>query len=190
MRPTPTRIQRRQPQRVPSGPYGSPNAWFDQCLRSQGMEISATVCNSLCTHLMLRPDPMRNILTADQFLTSVLAMMKLSGSSRFLDDASLDYHFERAYETLLEQEKALKVTPNFTFFRDPLHGNSAKLRNALLAAKENGLLMQDTGKRFTYSVTMDEKIANMLLDRSPLTKKFLKGVVREHFSSTPESASS
>jgi hypothetical protein len=90
---------------------------------------------------------MRNILTADQFLNSILATLKLCTRDDYVleDNVSLDQRFERAYETLLQHEKDLGVTPNFTFFRDPLHGNSVKLRNALLAAKENGLLFAESG---------------------------------------------
>jgi hypothetical protein len=124
---------------------------------------------------------MRNILTADQFLTSVLAMLRLSVENCALEDESLDIRFERAYETLRMHEAKLKVTPNFTFFRDPLHGNSAKLRNALLNAKESGLLGIDSSRNYAYLVKMDEKRARVLLDHSPLTQKFLKCVVNEHF---------
>lgn len=126
---------------------------------------------------------MRNILTADQFLISILATLKLCTRDDYVleDDVSLDQRFERAYETLLQHEKDLGVTPNFTFFRDPLHGNSVKLRNALLAAKENGLLLQNTERLFTYRLKMDNRRAEMYLSHSPLSRKFLKDVVEEHF---------
>jgi hypothetical protein len=126
---------------------------------------------------------MRNILTADQFLISILATLKLCTRDDYVleDDVSLDQRFERAYETLLQHEKDLGVTPNFTFFRDPLHGNSVKLRNALLAAKENGLLLQNTERLFTYRLKIDNRRAEMYLSHSPLSKEFLKDVVEEHF---------
>ncbi len=126
---------------------------------------------------------MRNILTADQFLISILATLKLCTRDDYVleDDVSLDQRFERAYETLLQHEKDLGVTPNFTFFRDPLHGNSVKLRNALLAAKENGLLLQNTERLFTYRLKMDNRRAEMYLSHSPLSREFLKDVVEEHF---------
>lgn len=126
---------------------------------------------------------MRTILTADQFLVSILATLKLCTGDDYVleDDVSLDQRFERAYETLLQHEKNLGVTPNFTFFRDPLHGNSVKLRNALLAAKENGLLLPNAERLFTYLLKMDNRRAEMYLRRSPLPAKFLKDVVEEHF---------
>ena len=124
---------------------------------------------------------MRKILTADQFLTSILAMLQLSRKDYVLEDVSLDQRFERAYETLLQHEKELGVTPNFTFFRDPLHGNSVKLRNALLAARENGLLLANADRLFTYRLKMDERRANMYLSQSPLPEEFLRNVVNKHF---------
>lgn len=133
---------------------------------------------------------MNKILTADQFLTSILAMLKLSGKDSVQGGRSLDYRFEKAYETLLEHEEELKVTPNFTFFRDPLHGNSAKLRNALLVAKENGLLGQDTDQIYNYRLRMDKQRAGVLLTQSPLTKKFLTGLIRQHFPQQTTHASS
>ena len=126
---------------------------------------------------------MRNILTADQFLNSILATLKLCTRDDYVleDNVSLDQRFERAYETLLQHEKDLGVTPNFTFFRDPLHGNSVKLRNALLAAKENGLLFQNPERLFTYRLKIDNRRAEMYLSHSPLPREFLKDVVEEHF---------
>jgi hypothetical protein len=126
---------------------------------------------------------MRNILTADQFLNSILATLKLCTRDDYVleDNVSLDQRFERAYETLLQHEKDLGVTPNFTFFRDPLHGNSVKLRNALLAAKENGLLFQNPERLFTYRLKIDNRRAEMYLSHSPLPREFLKDVVVEHF---------
>lgn len=123
---------------------------------------------------------MRKILTADQFFTSILAALKLS-DVKVLQDVSLDQRFERAYETLLLRENELGITPNFTFFRDPLHGNAVKLRNALLAARENGLLSPDAGKSLVYRLDMDEKRAKSYLSHSPLTETFLRDLVKQHF---------
>ena len=133
---------------------------------------------------------MRKILTADQYLTSILAMLRLSGNVDVPGGTRLDLRFEEAYETLLQHEKNLDVTPNFTFFRDPLHGNSARLRNALLAAKENGLLRQDTGRSFCYSIRMDEKRAQTLVKQSSLPSDFLSEIVQKHFAQLPTSTSS
>lgn len=124
---------------------------------------------------------MRKILTADQFLTCILAMLRLSSDEHVLEDVGLDQRFERAYETLLEHEKELTVIPNFTFFRDPLHGNSVKLRNALLAAKENGLIMAIEPRSFTYRLKMNEKRAKLYLSHSQLPEPFLRAVIEEHF---------
>lgn len=127
---------------------------------------------------------MHNILTADQFLNSVLAMLhrhyRLSQVEATLEDANLDYRFEKAFEALLDKEEELKVTPNFTFFRDPLHGDSVKLRNALLVARENGLLEQEG--RFKYRVKMDKGREKDLLRQSHLPDKFLEDVINDCFS--------
>src|SRR5258708_26453080 len=123
---------------------------------------------------------MLKILTASQFVNSILAMLKLSKID-FLEEKNLDQRFERAFETLRERESELGVTPNFTFFTDPLHGNAAQLRNALLAAKENGLLSVDTGRTVQYRLKIDEKRAQTYLENSDLKTPFLKELLREHF---------
>ncbi|MDP9649672.1 hypothetical protein [Paraburkholderia caledonica] len=129
---------------------------------------------------------MRNILTADQFVVSILAALRILGSDQVREDGKLDQRFERAYEALLEREKDLKVTPNFTFFTDPLHGNSVRLRNALLAARENGLLESTPGMRPTYFLKMDEARARTYLQNSPLPQSFVQELVKALF--IPQSA--
>jgi hypothetical protein len=132
---------------------------------------------------------MIKLLTANQFVNSILAMLKLSDIN-FLDERNLDRRFERAFETLRDRESELGVTPNFTFFTDPLHGNAAQLRNALLAAKENGLLSPDTSGAVQYKVKMDGKRAQSYLEHSPLSRLFLKELVSEHFRPDPSAATS
>jgi hypothetical protein len=123
---------------------------------------------------------MQTILTADEFLTSILATLKLCADDYVLEEGSLDQRFERAYETL-RNEGGLKVIPNFTFFRDPLHGNSTKLRDALLAAKDNGLLVPSSERLAAYTLKMDKSKAETYLGRSSLPRQFLRAVVKEHF---------
>lgn len=124
---------------------------------------------------------MHKVLTADQFLTSILAMLKLNGSESVEGGAILDLRFEQAYEALVKYEHELDVKPNFTFFRDPLHGNSTKLRNALLTAKENGLLSQDSERMLAYSLRINDARAESVVSHSPLPKEFLVNVVEKCF---------
>jgi len=130
---------------------------------------------------------MRNILTAEQFLIAILAVLKVRRIDQMPEDGSLDQRFERIYEKLIDQvEKGnLNVTPNFTFYRNPLHGNSTRLRNALLAARESGLLAADVGPRPSYRLTMSEERARAYLRRSPLRADTLEGLVGEDFPKSP-----
>jgi hypothetical protein len=125
--------------------------------------------------------PMPNILTADQLLIGILALLKVRGVTKVMEDGSLDQRFERIYESLIARGKELGVRPNFTFYRNPLHGNSTRLRNALLAARENGLVTASLGSAPGYELTMSDERANAYLENSPLKEATLVALVREHF---------
>ena len=48
---------------------------------------------------------MPNILTADEFLTLILATIRVRSDRAVLDDGDLDWRFERAYERLVERRR-------------------------------------------------------------------------------------
>lgn len=124
---------------------------------------------------------MPNILTADQLLIGILALLKVRGVTKVMEDGSLDQRFERVYELLVAREQELGVRPNFTFYRNPLHGNSARLRNALLGARENGLVTATLGPAPAYELTMSDERANAYLKSSPLNRATLDELIRDNF---------
>ena len=123
---------------------------------------------------------MIRILTAEEFLTLVLAKLSLKARDITLLDAELDRRFEAAYEMLLENESNLGVVSNFTFFRDPLHGNTAKLRDALLLLCERRLLRPAAQPR-AVKVEISEDRARALLQNAPLPDDFLGRLVEGSF---------
>lgn len=123
---------------------------------------------------------MSTILTAEQFLTLVLAKLSLTAPGVTLMDVELDRRFEEAYETLLESEKALGVTSNFTFYRDPLHGNTAKLRDALLSLRERRIFTPADQPR-GVKLEMPADRAQALLRGTPIPTEFLGRIVDGSF---------
>lgn len=124
---------------------------------------------------------MNNIVTAEEFLSLILAILKLKAPDQDLQDSELDWRFERAYEVLSENEDALGVAPNFTFYRHPLHGNSVRLRDALLSACEKGLLKSQPGINAIYRLNLSAERARALLGESSLSKEFLERVTAKAF---------
>lgn len=120
------------------------------------------------------------ILTAEEFLTLVLAKLRLSYTSTLLQDRDLDWRFERAYEVLCEKERELGVTTNFTFYRDPLHGNSIKFRNAMLTLRERQIL-GPSNRPGVYELKMTEDRAKTYLKQSVLAESFLEDLVNRDF---------
>lgn len=130
---------------------------------------------------------MNRILTAEEFLTLVLAKIKLKAEGDVVLEISvIDRRFEDAYDMLSNQEKELGVTSNFTFRRDPLYGNTAKFRDALLSLRERRLIQPDPFKR-AYRISLSAELAQAYLDRSVLTEGFLDELVDKTF---PEVAAS
>lgn len=124
---------------------------------------------------------MHNIVTAEEFLSLILATLKLRAPGQDLQDSELDWRFERAYEVLSENEDNLGVTPNFTFYRHPLHGNSASLRDALVSACEKGLLRSQPGLDAIYHLNLTAQRARALLVQSSLSEEFLERVATKAF---------
>jgi hypothetical protein len=80
------------------------------------------------------------------------------------------------------EQHALRVTSNFTFFPDPLHGNSAKLRRAILAARERGFLAASQVKDVTkYQVTMSDQLVQRFLTNPATGDEFLGRVAARCF---------
>lgn len=126
---------------------------------------------------------MSSIVTSDDFVAGVFAMLALRGRKQFqMSDTELDSRFERAFEDLMAHETELSVTPNFTFFVDELHGDSVSLRDAVLAARDRDIveLKNPTFKRI--NILLDEPRARRYLDRNPLPSSYLESIVSRYFS--------
>ena len=129
---------------------------------------------------------MTRIVTSDEFVTLILATLKLRDERAELRDAELDNSFQEAYEDLASHEATLQVSSNFTFFTDPLHGNSTKLRRAIVWARDRGFLEPKQGRRgVKYSVNMSKELAQRFLDKSAIDSGFLERVVTDHFLRRP-----
>lgn len=125
---------------------------------------------------------MRNILTADQFVAGIFSVLALKHRKSFvLRDTQLDEMFEHAFKDLASKEEELDVTPNFTFFIDPLHGDSVSLRQTLLAAKEKELIALNNPTFHTFEIKVDDERARRYLSKVPLSEEFLTGIVDRHF---------
>lgn len=124
----------------------------------------------------------RNILTADQFVAGIISVLALNDRKCFkLRDTELDQKFEHAFEMLVAREKDLDVTPNFTFFLDPIHGDSVSLRETLLAAKEKELISLNNPTFHTFDIRIDDERARRYLTKVPLPTEFLEDVVNQCF---------
>lgn len=126
---------------------------------------------------------MPTIVTADEFLTLVLATIALKSPDKVLSETDLDWRFEQAYEAFSDRERELEVISNFTFYVDRLHGNSAKFRDALLSAREGGLVTFVPGRPATYKLSIAKDLAEAYVARSPVTRAFLDSVVDDCFPS-------
>lgn len=124
---------------------------------------------------------MSRILTAEEFVTLVLAKIKLKAASDFmLESSTIDRRFEAAYDWLSRREPELAVTSNFTFRCDPLYGITAKFRDALLSLRERRLIQPDPSKR-AYRISLSEELANDYMKHSVLAPEALDALVRETF---------
>lgn len=125
---------------------------------------------------------MTRIVTSDEFVTLILATLALRDKEVQLRDTELDQSFQDAYEDLARRETDLGVSSNFTFFTDPLHGNSTKLRRAIVWARDRGFLKPEQGRRgLKYLVKMSPDLAGRFLANTSITREFLQRVVAERF---------
>ncbi len=125
---------------------------------------------------------MTRIVTSDEFVTLILATLALRNTKVQLRDTELDLSFQDAYEDLERRETTLGVSSNFTFFTDPLHGNSTKLRRAIAWARDRGFLEPEQGRRgLKYLVKMSPDLAHQFLANSSIAPEFLQSVVATRF---------
>jgi len=125
---------------------------------------------------------MQNIITSDQFLAGVISALALCGKSKFqLSDTDLDRRFSAAFDDLVSRQSDLNIRPNFTFNVDTMHGDSASLRDALLAAKEDKLIALNNPTFHTFDIKLDDVRAERYLNRSPVPREFFQSIVEKHF---------
>jgi|GEM_PF-1982910 len=121
------------------------------------------------------------VLTSDQFVAGIIAMLALKGRRHFLlTETELDRRFQAAFEDLATSTE-INARPNFTFFVDPFHGDSVALRETLLAAKEKELIALNNPTFRTFDVKLTEQRAERYLMRVPLPRSFLEGLIERHF---------
>ncbi len=125
---------------------------------------------------------MRQTLTSDQFVAGVIATLALQDRRHFvLAETELDECFQKAFEALLANEDELGVAPNFTFFVDPMHGDSVCLRDTLLAAKEKELIALNNPTFHTFDIKLNTERAKQYLSRNPLPPAFFSDIVERYF---------
>lgn len=125
---------------------------------------------------------MAKLVTSDQFVAGIVAMLALKARTRFLlTDTELDKRFQGAFEDLLKVEEQYDLRPNFSFYVDPYNGDSVTLRDTLTAAKEKELIAYNNPTLRTFDVKLNEERAERYLDRSPFPREFLEAVVDAHF---------
>jgi hypothetical protein len=125
---------------------------------------------------------MSEILTSDQFVAGIVATLALRDQRQFvLADTELDARFEEAFERLVESERNLKITPNFTFYVDKIHKDSTCLRNTLIAAKDKGLIALNNPTFHTFTVMLTTDRAESYLNKNPLPRDFFDEIVTRYF---------
>ncbi|MGJ7497821.1 hypothetical protein ACSFA8_22450 [Variovorax sp. RT4R15] len=124
---------------------------------------------------------MSRILTAEEFVTLILAQIKLKADRDFVLDASLiDQRFEDAHDWLRNREEALGIVSNFTFRRDPLYGVTATFRDALLSLRERRLIQPDASRR-AYRLSLSQALAEDYLAHGVLPPAVLEELVNMTF---------
>lgn len=122
------------------------------------------------------------VITSDQFVAGLMSALTLKNRKHFvLKDSELDEKFEHAFEDLVACEKDLDIVTNFTFYIDPLHGDSVALRETLLAAREKELISINNPTFHTFDIKLDDSRAQQYLDKLPCLKSFFFDVVDRYF---------
>jgi len=124
---------------------------------------------------------MSHILTAEEFVTLVLAKLRLKANEKFvLDKGAIDQLFEAAYDWLVRNESKLNFTPNFTFRRDPLYGVTPTFRDAFLSLRERRMVQPDNTKG-GYWISLSKELAEDFMKDGALTSDDLDQLVKEVF---------
>ena len=135
-------------------------------------------------HAVVGGARMAQIVTSDQFVAGIVAMLALRDRKQFrLSDTELDSKFQDAFKDLVAMEGETGVRPNFSFYVDPHHGDSVCLRETLTAAKEKELVAFNNPTLRTFDVKLSEQRARRYIERSPLSRDFLERVVDTYFGS-------
>jgi hypothetical protein len=125
---------------------------------------------------------MAKLVTSDQFVAGIVAMLALKERTRFwVTDTELDKRFEKAFEDLIKAEETYEIHPNFSFYVDPYHGDSVCLRDTLTAAKEKELVSFNNPTFRTFDVKLTAEHAERYLKRSPVPRELLERMVDTHF---------
>jgi hypothetical protein len=125
---------------------------------------------------------MMKAITSDQFVAGIISVLALSNKKRFvLTGTELDAKFAAAFEDLVTQQSDLNIIPNFSFYVDQMHGDSACLRDTLNAAKEKELVHYNNPTFRTFEVKLSDERAETYLKRSPLPRQYLERVVAKYF---------
>lgn len=131
---------------------------------------------------------MLSILTAEEFVTLVLAKIKQKANSDdfVLESGVIDQQFEAAYDWLNSRLDQLAVVPNFTFRSDPLYGVTSTFRDALLSLRERRMIQPDSPRR-AYRISLSKELADDLMKDGILGSADLDKLVCEVF---PQAAGS
>lgn len=125
---------------------------------------------------------MTEVVTADQFVTGVLAELCLQGKREIkLADTWADGRFETAFELLLARAAEFDVEPDFSLLTNPFHGDSETLRETLYAIRERGVVAINNPSLKTVEIKLCSAEAEEHLNRSPLPRNFFSEVVRSYF---------
>lgn len=126
---------------------------------------------------------MGTILTSDQFVAGIIAALCIRERMHFvLSDTEIDRQFENAYEDLLKQEEALGIVPNFSFYRDASHGDSARLRDTLLAARDKKIISLNNPTFKTFDIKISKERAEKYLEKNPVPRSFYETIAERIFS--------
>ena len=123
---------------------------------------------------------MSRILTAEEFVTLVLAKIKLINPDFLLDCGVIDQRFEAAYNWLKSRMEMLDVAPNFTFGCDPLYGVTSTFRDALLSLRERRMITPDSSRR-SYRIILSKELADDLMKDGVLASADLDELVTKVF---------
>jgi hypothetical protein len=124
---------------------------------------------------------MSYILTAEEFVTLVLAKLKLKTQDEFLlETDAIDQLFEAAYNWLTSHRQEIKVIANFTFHCDPLYGVTPAFRDALLSLRERRMLQPDSSKK-AYRISLSKELAEEFMKDSVIASDDLDKLVRAIF---------